>query len=74
MFSASLEIVLAVAHEGVGGEEDAPGLADRFQHRPVVEGDQAAGVDQLGPQAVALPPFNPGPFQSSISINTVERA
>ncbi|MFZ9372722.1 MAG: hypothetical protein ACO25M_12755 [Limnohabitans sp.] len=35
---------------------------------------QSNSPRQLGPQAVALPLFNPGPFQASISSNTVERA
>ena len=39
---------------GVRGEQDLAGLADRFDDRLVVEGDQAAGIDDLATEAMGL--------------------
>lgn len=45
---------VAASLTGVGGEQDLAGLADRFDDRLVVEGHEAAGVDDLATWAIGL--------------------
>ena len=45
-------VQVASSLAGIGGEQDSAGLAHRIEHQAVIEGNQAASIDDLGGQAV----------------------